>query len=237
MTICGVYKLNFKGTDQVYIGKGVDILHRFVVHKRKFLQGTHTNKMMLAYNTYGMPSLEILVECSKEELNSTEDEAIGIFDSVNRGFNTLFSSTDMPDGSSTPGELHGMSKHSNLKIQEVLHLLAGTDNLRLSDIAKIAEVSYKVVSHIAAGTSHTWLAEAFPEEYKMMLSKKYLRSTYSNSAKARGIVYPPIKSPTGEVYNIDHLTNFCKEHSLDPSTVIKLCRGKCKTHKRWTLVT
>jgi predicted GIY-YIG superfamily endonuclease len=98
MAVCGIYKLNFNGTSKVYIGKGTDVLGRYSSHKRQLLQGTHTRKMMEAYHTYGMPSLEVVLECPKEELNATEDEVIEIYNAVNNGFNTLFSSEDSPTG-------------------------------------------------------------------------------------------------------------------------------------------
>jgi hypothetical protein len=41
-----------------------------------------------AYNTYGIPTLEILCECSKENLNIFEKEAFIIFDCIDNGLDS-----------------------------------------------------------------------------------------------------------------------------------------------------
>jgi hypothetical protein len=128
-----------------------------------------------------------------------------------------------------------MSVYSNQDIVEVFNLIYNNEQIRLTEISKQTGVSYSMVRQIAAGTKHKWLASIFPEEYVTMLSRKHRRSSYSNSAKACGILYPLIKSPTEEVYLIEHMAHFCKEHSLDPSALAKVLRGERKHHKKWVL--
>lgn len=230
----GIYKLIFKGTSKVYIGKGIDIEHRWANHKFKFINNTHTKKMTEAFVLYGMPYIEVLLECSPEDLNDNENEAIDIYNSVINGFNTLSTAEDTPDGSSTPGELHGMSKHSNKEIIEAFNLLLNPLNT-LKYISNKLNISYRIIAHISNGDSHTWLKSIYPSEYEVLLSLKGNRFSLSNSAIGRNLDYPSIISPQGIEYKIEHLTNFAKEHSLDASTLSKVLRKRNKTHKGWKL--
>lgn len=233
---CGIYKLNFENTDKVYIGKGVEIEHRYANHKHKLLTGTHSKKMQKAFENFGMPSLEILIKCSIEDAAKLENETILKYNSVDNGFNTLYLAEDTPDGSSTPGDLHGMSKYSNEKILEVFKLLIIEPCIPLTRISETTGVSYRVVSHISSCESHKWISLQFPIEYAKLLELKGTRFSTSNSAISRGVVYLPIKSPEGTVYNVTHLTNFCKEHNLDPSSLSKVMKSKAKSHKGWKVV-
>ena len=113
--------------------------------------------------------------------------------------------------------------------------LIDTPNIPLKDISEKYSVSYKVVSHIAAGTSHTWLSKESPEAYAKLLSLKGTRHNTSNSLRGRGLVYPTVLSPNNKEYEVTHLTNFSKEHGLDPSSLSKLLRGLIKSHKKWTV--
>lgn len=230
----GIYKIVFNGTDKVYIGKGSPIEHRWSSHKTRFLNNTHSKKMMEAYRLHGMPSLHILLECGFDELNDNENAAIEVFDAIVNGFNTLVTAESMPDGSSTPGELNGSSKYPNTKIIEVFKLLLNPDNT-IKYISETSTVSYRVVAHIANLETHNWLEKEFPEDYLKLRKLKGTRFSLSNSAKGRGIKYPTILSPEGIEYEVTHLTNFCREHGLDPSTLSRMMKGLAKHHKKWTL--
>lgn len=48
-------------------------------------------------------------------------------------------------------------------------------------------------------------------------------------------IYPLILSPEGITHSITHLSNFAKEHSLDPSALSRVLSGKAKSHKGWKL--
>ena len=93
---CGIYLLRFNGTKAVYVGQSINIEERYSSHIRYMRAKTTSHKLQYAYDTYGIPTLEILVECDKELLNETENEAIAIFNSVENGFNTLSNAEDLP---------------------------------------------------------------------------------------------------------------------------------------------
>lgn len=229
---CGIYCLRFNGTNKVYIGQSENIDTRYLQHIRKLLSQKHSSKLQLAYNTYGIPSVEVLCECSREELDIFELEAIDIFDAVDNGYNTLSS---IAGRSSLTGELVYNAKYSNDKIIEVFKLLLSDKSLTAVEIAEITGVSAFVIQTVSAGTNHKWLQQVYPIEYAELLNIKGDRNKYSKSAKARGIIYPSIVSPKGQIYCIDNVRAFAKTHGLQHSNLLSVLSRKYKQHKGWRL--
>ena len=50
-----------------------------------------------------------------------------------------------------------------------------------------------------------------------------------------GIEYPKIKSPAGDVFEIDNLSNFARIHNLNKSSLHQLLTGKRKSCSKWKL--
>lgn len=235
MTI-GIYKLNFTGTDKAYIGQcSTDIEKiRYKQHLRSFKNGTASKKLQEAYNTYGSPTIEILCECTEEELDKTENEAIEIFNSVNKGFNTLETAGAFPDNR---GENCGASKYTNEQIISVFKLLVYYPEKLYSNISEISEISVSTIEAISGGKNHRWLKDKFPEEYTLLMGLKGNRKhvNISKTAKDMGIIYPAIISPNGTKYNVENLNKFSREHQLDCGTLCKVLNKKRKSHKGWKL--
>ena len=222
---CGIYILRFKETNKVYIGQSIDIEDRFIKHKSSLNRNVAAPKLQNAYYTYGNPSLEILCECSIQELNDLEKEAIQIFNSVNCGFNTLYESGNPV----LYGDKGGTAKYTNEQYIQVLKLLVSTNpTLSKREIENITKVSISVIRHIAALESHSWLSEICPREYAI------LKNTKIESRYYRGKQYPKLKSPEGVEYEITHISNFAKEHGLLQPKVTELLKGKRNMHKGWT---
>lgn len=229
---CGIYLLRFIGTDKVYIGQSENIEARFTKHKSKLKACIHSSKLQEAYSLYGIPTLEILCECSKDMLDTTEFEGIDIFNSVTKGFNTLKS---ISGHSSLTGDAVYNAKYSNNKIIEVFKLLIADTMLSANEISTITGVSIYVVQTISAGTNHKWLSEVFPIEYTELLDIKGNRNAYTHSAKARGIIYPNVISPLGVVHSIDNVRAFARKYSLQHSNLLTVLNGTYKQHKGWKL--
>jgi hypothetical protein len=188
--------------------------------------------MMEAYNLYGNPSLEIVCECSVEELNKLEAEAIEIYDSVNSGLNIYSSANDTP---LYYGEDHPRCKYSNEQILEVARLLTNPENKAIY-ISTITGVSVENIQSIASLKVHSWIEKEDPETYKKLVDLKGKRKNPKGIA-ARGIVYPSVMSPDGTVYtNIENLSRFCEEHGLTRPNFRKLLLGKIKSSLGWRLV-
>lgn len=90
MAICGIYKIQNKINNKVYIGQSVDIEKRWTVHKRLLNQNKHhNNHLQNAWNKYTEKNFifTIIEECSIDLLNNKEQYWIEVNDSYNNGYN------------------------------------------------------------------------------------------------------------------------------------------------------
>lgn len=228
MTV-GIYKLNFDNTDKVYIGQSVNIEKRFKEHLNLLSKGLGKHKLQEAYNTYGKPSLEILIDdVSENELNTYEIEAINLYDSVNNGFNTLAypGNPDIRGHQSVHAKLH---KDTYVKIFE---LLANTD-MSLKQISEKVGCTRDIVQKIFVGTTHSWLYEEYQALAELVINKRqlgrYYRKSHSESDRK-------IRCPLGAVFTIVNIREFCREHELNSAHISAVLRGVRKSHKGWKKV-
>lgn len=190
----GIYKLSFKNTDKVYIGKSYKIEKRLNNHQYNFRHNCSSKKLQEAYNIFGMPTLEILYECTLENLNTNELKYIDKYNSINNGFNTFNGSSGVPIG--LYGEGSGKAKYWDEDYISVFNLLVVNQTTH-QEIADITGISIYVVQSISSLSAHKWLEELFPEKYlilKELRGRRMLNNTYG-SAESRGITYPAIRSP------------------------------------------
>lgn len=226
MTI-GIYKLNFNNTDKIYIGQSKNIENRFIRHKIAFKRNEAPKKLQEAANIFGLAGYDILLECTTEELDFAEKEAVEIYNSIAKGFNS------MPGGSSPNfcGEDNYSARYSNDKYIKVLEfLIQENPSLSKREISELLNVSLYTVRHIAALESHGWLKEVEPEKYAKLENLKKNMPYYT------GKQYSKLKSPEGIEYNVIHITNFAKEHSLSQPKISEVLNGKRKSHKGWIRV-
>ena len=237
---CGIYKLSFKGTNGVYIGQSENIEGRFIKHISNMKKHKSAKKLQYAYDTYGTPSIEVLAECDEAELDEFENETIEIWDAVNTGFNSLEKAGGTPDNSGTN---NGMSTFSKEQILQVFELLILNTYSNYEEIIQQTGVSNSVVSGISAGRLHTWLKEDFSDKYATLIDQQSTRKrkpkpilSEIQSSKARGIIHPLVVSPSGEVYQIDNVRMFAREHELNQGNFHSLLVGRCKSVKGWKLL-
>lgn len=230
---CGIYLLRFEGTDNVYIGQSTNIEVRYRSHKHNSTHSsTSSTKLYDAFTNYGTPTLEILCECGVAELDTLENEAISIFDSVNRGFNTNTYANSTP---SMVGENNSNSKFSNNQIEEAFLKLV--DNVSKKDIVNDTKVSITMLYSICEGKSHIWLKDKYPEKYIELLNRKYLTYGKTRTLEALGIPIQEIISPTKEVFKVYNIREFARNNKLEQSGLGRLLSGKLLTHKGWKLKT
>jgi group I intron endonuclease len=89
----GIYKIT-SPSGRVYIGQSVNIKNRFAYYKT--LTKTNQRKLIRSFNKYGFENhvLEVVCECSIEELNTKERYYQELFDCVHSGLNCEYVSTD-----------------------------------------------------------------------------------------------------------------------------------------------
>lgn len=228
MTI-GIYKLVFKGTDKVYIGQSIDINRRFKEHLNDLKKNQSHGKLQEAYNVYGKPSLETILECTVEELNNSEVEAIEIFDSYNNGFNTL----KEPGSPNLRGCDSPHAKYSKETYIKVFKDIVHTKKL-LREIAEDYGVTWNIVMNISLGRTHLWLKEDFPEEYELLKAKIGVRQRKSLDRL--------VVSPEGEIFEVDvSIREFCRIHEINSTGtgghLGNVLNGKRKSYKGWVKYT
>jgi len=238
MTI-GIYRLVFDNTDKVYIGQSVNIEKRFLQHLHSMRNNLANYKLNEAYKLYGKPTLDILVECRIDELDEYEDESIGIFDSVNNGFNIYSYANQAP--TSAKGPESGNAKYSKVQILRVFDLLVNSPELSFKQISENTKVSVSVISNISCAKLHSWLREEYPEKYNILIEQIGTRSKGSSiisnklSAKSQGIQYPKIRDPYGNVYTVDNAYKFARTHDLAGNHLTEVLNGHRKSHKGWKI--
>lgn len=231
----GIYKLVFKGTNKVYIGKSIHLETRLNSHIQHFKSGTAAKKLSEAFISYGVPELVVLLECDEVDLSESENTAIEIYNSVIDGFNTLSNSDEIPTPDNS-GELNGLSKCSNEIIEQIFFELIKENNGSLHSIANKLNVSYSIVSSISSCRNHKWLLKKYPDQYSILLSKVGTRNR-GKSAIDRGIIYPIIISPEGTEYTINNIRQFAIANKLDRGCLHKVLTGKITSTKGWKLKT
>jgi predicted GIY-YIG superfamily endonuclease len=224
---CGIYKLNFNGTDKTYIGLSDNIERRWNTHKHRLTNGLSPAKLQEAFNTFGLPELEILCECTQDELEKYEKEAMLIFDSISNGFNTR-------DGGSTGGGIgvsganNGRAVYSDAQILHAFNLLV-TTKLTLREIAEVTGTSVQAVSHISAGTGHTWIRNEYPEEYDKLTSSK-------RETRVSAFPINIINTSTAQVYTVTSYEDVQKLIPCAYTSAVSLVSGNVTSlFKVWKL--
>lgn len=118
MTI-GIYKYENKLNNKIYIGQSRSIEDRFTGH---LYEAKHQPRSRIdsAIKKYGISnfSIEIIEECSEEELDDKEKFWIAFYDSYNNGYN------DTPGGKSCPGENHPRAFLTNEDVYDIREMYA-----------------------------------------------------------------------------------------------------------------
>ena len=189
--------------------------------------GRHTKKLQSAYDNFGMPLLEVLIECSESELDSNENDAINIFNAVDNGFNFNKAAEASPRGSGADSPCAALDKQ---KYVDILLLLRDRPELKRAEVAKLIGTSYGIVADIATGRTHKWLREVYPEAYSAVISLSFTRTVRDTSNQSNVIM-----SPIGILHTIHKSSLFAKEHKLDVGALNKVLCGERKTHGGWRL--
>jgi len=233
----GVYKLLFD--DKAYIGRSQNIEQRFTGHISDIKLGKSSKKLISAYETYGGPSLTILVVEPNLSLQKVlEVEYIKALDTVNNGLNTTYGGEDI-----LFGELNANSKYSNAQIHKVLTLLAQNKDLTIKEISLVTGVSVAVIKDISAQKRHILLSIEYPEEYAMMVANKEhrLKRSISNLTdthqfKSTLNKFPTLLSPNGSIVDIEgSLSSFALKNNLQVGNLSSLIHGRRKSHKGWRI--
>lgn len=121
----GIYIINNKINNKVYIGQSVNMDKRIKKHFNSLENGTHYNEhLQNAFNKYGRDNflVDVLEECSIEELNEREKYYIQLYDSASRekGYNIEFGGNNSAVSDETKEKL--MIQKSSRNIEDVISI-------------------------------------------------------------------------------------------------------------------
>ena len=132
------------------------------------------------------------------------------------------------------GENQGRATSSNTQLAEALLLQYKNPTMPYHEIGAIVGLSKEVVSDVCT-RGYNWLEGIYPVEYNFVRNNRENKRSYSRSAAARGIAYPTIVSPSGELFNITNINAFAKLHGLDTGALNKVLNRKALSTKGWEL--
>ena len=232
----GIYKLYWESFESLpYIGLSVNIYRRYRDHVKSLIVGNHCNKwLQLGFDMEGTPPIiEVIEECSVENLNKREQFWIDFYNSSNLGLNICSKSSPHNYGENNP-----MSKHSEDTYINVFMLLVYS-NYTLAEISSLTGVSDSIVEDISRLGRHTWLKSRFPEEYSILESKYNNRQDYTRLSRKRDLVFQG--KPTANfihesgriVKDIRNLSEFARNEGLLQPKLSELLSGNRNTHKGW----
>lgn len=225
-----IYKLYYTQTTEVYVGiTSRSLESRLQEHSTRLQRGVHHSyKLQTAHSLHGLPEVvQIATADTKALAEELEIFYIAEYDSFRCGYNCT-----------RGGEAMGVGEdcHSALYTQDdylcVLAFLAHT-SLSRQEIAQECGVGSSVVAHIAQRKNHLYLEALAPEDYQLIRSRNRQAEYFATLDNK----YPPIYSPSGEVFIITNARAFARKHGLDHACLGKVIRGERSSHKGWTLYT
>lgn len=153
----GIYKLVFKGTNKVYIGRSTDLDAREKQHIQKLHLGSHPSKILQqAFYEFGEPKLIVVEYLSSDLANLLNKESYYIkkYDSYYNGFN------------GTKGEAKEDPRNSyedNMARTAFLRLVL-KDNEQ--DICMDTGFTPKMLKQLKECRTHQWLQAEFPNDWR-----------------------------------------------------------------------
>jgi excinuclease UvrABC nuclease subunit len=140
----GVYRLTFSnGAD--YIGKSVDIATRWKQHMDKFRAGKATRLMQAAYDAWGEPNAEVLVECHEDHIDIVESCLIS---RLRPRLNSTIPKDPIP-GYALEDLIHYLGAPTIEHIVRISELLQSKE-----EYAKVLEDRDETIEHLQATAKH-----------------------------------------------------------------------------------
>lgn len=116
-----------------------------------------------------------------------------------------------------------------------IQLLASTDPLYSHlQVSLMSGVSISTVKDVSSYRVHNVL---IPRDNLVDISaaNSLRKAARTSHLKNRVSSFPDVISPSGEVFSITNLSNFCEEHGLQASNLSSVLRGTRKSHRGWRL--
>lgn len=260
---CGIYMIQNKVNNKIYIGQAVDIKKRWKEHRKELKGGYHKNKhLQNAWDKYEQKNFEfsILLECEENQLNTYEEYYIFELMTYDTrvGYNNTYGGdsgrptkeTKKKISESNKGKIR--SEETRKKISEATtgenHPMYGkhhTEETRkkMSEANKgktLSEETKRKLSEAFKGENHPMYGKQHKEETKKKMSESkkgekhpMYGKTGENNPNSKQVVQ--IDLNTNEVIKVWGSVNEAGRQGFSQGNISECCNGKRKTHKgfRW----
>jgi group I intron endonuclease len=178
----GIYLLVFEGTDAVYVGQSNNIEKRYKEHNYTLRKGQGSSKLQAAYNTYGVPMLEILSICEADALDFKEVFYIKEFNAIDNGFNTALGGGS--GSTNLKGEIHPLSLYSDEDCLHIMEYIISNSGKTNNEIAKELGYSIALISAISGGYRRPdILKEKYPVEFNKLTEVRIHRDSLRDNPR------------------------------------------------------
>ena len=244
----GIYLITNKVNGKVYVGQSVDIHRRWIEHLRSGQPDKYPNKHERDANTplhkamakYGVENfqIEILEECSKEQLDERERFWIQNKHSFidEEGYNLSLGGQDHVGAK---GEHHSQAKLTQIEVDEIKRLLKETD-LSLNQICSKFDNKVGKSMICLINTGKNWFDEN--EDYPLRKKFKIGQGENAHHAILNDEIVMEIRTKYSQGIPKKQLEKeYCLKYNVSASTIQAVLYGRTfkhlpiwkNTEKRW----
>ena len=231
---CGIYMIQNKINNKMYIGQTVNIKERWKDHRAELRGGYHSNKhLQRSWDKYGEESFEfsILLECEESQLNTFEEYYIFELMTYDPwvGYNKTYGGDGCRCTEETRKKMSEANKGENHPFYGKHH--TEETKIKLSEANKgkhHTEETKKKLSEANKGKTLSY-------ETRKKMSKAH-KSKISPDSSKRSKPVVQIDPDTNKVVKVwGSAREAEKQGGFNQSNISSCCKGKLKTHKgfRW----
>ncbi|SRR6266568_2746318 len=222
----GIYKITCTITGKFYIGSAMYLDKRRNQHFSDFHNGTHRNsKLQRAFNKYGEASFifEVIEFVLSPFLLMREQHWLDKLQPFGeRGFNI-----DRIAGSRI-GHKPSLSTREKLSVANLGRKDSEETIRKRADVIKGRSQSAKTIESRRLGKGYIPI-----EVIHARLSTVHIEMRQDTELRVKPVKSLIVIDPEGIGYHVYGIRQFCREHNLDRSTLMRVARGKQLHHKGW----
>lgn len=210
---CGIYKIENKINNKIYIGQSKNIRSRIYNHKKRLALGNHYNlHLQESYNKHGLNcfNFETIEYCAEDSLNEREIFWIKKLDTFNNGYN-------LTEGGNSRNYACSDYCFENIKTKEIVK------GRNILDFC----LKYNLPAHSASHFSE--MALGVSKRNTCFGWRKAGTSHQINRMKE--FRFQHISS--GTIYEGSNISEFCRIYKLNRSNIIAMMKGRQKTAYGW----
>ena len=244
-----LYQIRNTKNNKRYIGQTIQLPNnRWVYHRKRLNNGTHTNPHLLrAWRKYGESAFEFTVLKSFDSLKALNEAELKYIQRNTNGYNLRAGGDN--GGAHAEETKKKISKALKGKVSPMKGKKSPKTKQWMQNIikARIPNGYPDLVNPDGVVTSIVNVKKFCRENQLQQACIRNVISGYRTHHKGwrlatKKTIGTPfkffqvsLKSPNGTIYNVENLNQFCKNHQLSAGNVSEMIRGNRKQCKGWTM--